>query len=93
MSFYLTLATRFTGLRIKQASRKSTTGQCLLIKLECVKERRAEGEREAEKVMVSRSLSLSFLLSVSSFHIYIYEGEREREEASTKSLPGKFIML
>lgn len=67
-------------------------GQCLLIKPECVKERRAKREREAEKVMVSCSLSLSVLLSV-FFLSHIYEGEREREEASTKSLPGKFIML
>lgn len=90
MPFSLTLAMRFTGLRIKQASRKSTTGQCLLIKPECVKERQAEREREAEKVMVSCPLSLSFLLSVSSFPIYMREREKER---STKSLPGKFIML
>ncbi len=93
MQFYLTLAMRFTGLRIKQASRNSTTGQCLLIKPECVKERQAKREREAEKVMVSFSLSLSRSHFFSLFLPFIYIYMREREEASTKSLPGKFIML
>lgn len=82
MLFYLTLAMRFTDLLIKQASRKSTTGQCLLIKAGHAKERQAKREREAEKVMVSFSLSLflslSFLLSVSSFHIYMKEKVKER---------------
>lgn len=93
MLFYLTLAMRFTDLRIKQASRKSTTGRCSLIKSECVKERQAKREREAEKIMVSLSfsLSLSFLLSVSSFHIYMRKGEKEKRRA--QSLAGKFIML
>lgn len=73
---------RFTGLRIKQASRNSTTGQCLLIKPECVKERQANGERKPEKVMVSCSL---FLISSHCFfpsHTRIYierENERERK--------------
>lgn len=78
MPFYLTLATRFTGLRIKQASRKSTTGQWLLIKPECVKGRQAKREGESERKLWFLSLALSFLLSVSSFHIYTM-GERERE--------------
>lgn len=70
---------RFTGLRIKQASRNSTMGQCLLIKPECVKERRAKREREAEKVMVSCSLSLSLSSSLCFFPFtYIWGRERKR---------------
>lgn len=78
MSFYLTLAPRFTGLRIKQASRKSTTGHRRLIKPECVKERQAKREREAEKVMVSPSLSLALISSLRFLLAHIYMRERKR---------------
>lgn len=77
--FYLTLAVRFTGLRIKQASRNSIMGQCLLIKPERVKERQAD--QEPEEIMVSCSVVPPFTC--------MKEQERERRE----SLPRKFIML
>lgn len=68
--FHLTLAIRFTGLQIKQASRNSIVGQCSLIKPECVKEREKR-EQEPENVLVS---------ALWLFLLHVWEREREERE-------------
>lgn len=80
MQFSLTLAIRFTGFRIGQVLRKSSTGQCWLIEAECVK-------REQE----TASYRISFPhFSLCIFLYLIYKGKGEREDTS---VPGKSILL
>lgn len=61
-------------------------GQCLLIKPVC------ERENERQQKLWFRALTSSLCFSL---HIFRTQKEREKEkgETSTKSLPGKFIML